>query len=446
MLRGYTTRLAALYTAIFAVSVIVLGVVTLLAARTALQAQFEDRIRAESRAMVQEYATEGLEGIIAAVHERDLMPGQLDYGLDGPGGVHAGKLAGGKTGLGWSVLRMPPRQGEPEEVKLFSTQLPDGYLLKVGDDLDRTETLDRVVIEGFAGALLGIVVLGALGGYGLSRGIRRRLAAITGTAEAIIDGDLTRRVAVQGAHDDLDGLALTFNRMLDRIALLMDSVRQVSSDVAHDLRTPLTRLRNKLESGLTDPAGPRAEVLEGALADLDAILTTFSALLRIAQIDAGARRAAFREVDLTIIARDVVEAFAPSAEEGGRKLMADIAGPALVEGDAELLTQMLVNLVENGLHHTLPGSVIRVTAGGAPEPWLAVIDNGPGVPQAERERVQNRFYRLEQSRSTRGAGLGLALAAAVARLHQTSLQLSDNGPGLKVLVPFRPAGPKVSVL
>ena len=438
MLRGYTTRLAALYTAVFAVSVIVLGVVTLFATRTALEAQFEDRIRAESRAMVQEYATEGLNGIIEAIHERDLMAGQLDYGLDGPAGLRAGKLAGGRSVLGWSVLRMSTRRGEPEEVKLFTTQLPDGYLLKVGDDLDRTETLDRVVIEGFAWALLGVLALGAIGGYGLSRGIRRRLAAITGTAEAIIDGDLTRRVAVQGVHDDLDGLALTFNRMLDRIALLMESVRQVSSDVAHDLRTPLTRLRNKLESGLADPAGPRADVLEGALTDLDAILTTFTALLRIAQIDAGARRAAFREVDLAAIARDVVEAFAPSAEEGGRKLMAEAEGPVPVEGDAELLTQMLVNLVENGLHHTPRGSTIGVTAGGAPEPWLAVTDNGPGVPRAERERVQNRFYRLEQSRSTPGAGLGLALAAAVARLHQTSLQLTDAGPGLRVRVAFRP--------
>ena len=446
MLRGYTTRLAALYTAIFAISVIVLGAVTLLATRAALESQFEDRISADSRAMVQEYATEGLTGIIEAIHERDLMPGQLDYGLDGPAGVKAGKLAGGKTRLGWSVLRMPDRQGEPDEIKVFTTQLPDGYLLKVGDDLDRTEILDRVIIQGFALALVGILVLGAISGYGLSRGIRRRLGAITGTAEAIIDGDLTRRVAVQGVHDDLDGLALTFNRMLDRIALLMESVRQVSSDVAHDLRTPLTRLRNRLESGLADPKGARAEVLEGALTDLDAILTTFAGLLRIAQIDAGARRAAFREVDLAVIAREVVEAFAPSAEEGGRKLIADATAPALVEGDTELLTQMLVNLVENGLHHTPPGSTIRVAVGAAPEPWLTVTDNGPGVPPGERERVQNRFYRLEQSRSTPGAGLGLALAAAVARLHQSSLQLGDAGPGLSVRAAFRLAGSKVRVL
>jgi signal transduction histidine kinase len=438
VLRGYTTRLAALYTALFAVSVIVLGVVTLFAMRSALDTQFEDRIRAESRALVLEYETEGLDGILDAIHERDRMPGELDYGLDGPKGVRAGRLADEPSGPGWSVLKIKTPKGGTEDVKMLTANLANGLRLRVGDDLERTETLDRVVIEGFAIALAGILLLGIAGGYGLSRSIRRRLEAIVGTAEAIIDGDLTRRVVVRGAHDDLDSLALTFNRMLDRIGVLMDSVRHVSNDVAHDLRTPLTRLRNKLELSLSNPTGGQAGVLEGALGDLDAILTTFAALLRIAQIEAGARRAGFREVDLVIIAREVVEAFAPSAEEGGRRLALDAWGPALIEGDAELLTQMLVNLVENSLHHTPPGSVVMVRAWGGTEPGFAVVDNGPGVPEAERERVLDRFYRLEKSRSTPGAGLGLALAAAVARLHQTQLRLGDASPGLMVTASFPP--------
>jgi signal transduction histidine kinase len=443
MFRSYTARLAALYTALFAISVFVLGVVTLLATRAALETQFEDRIRAESRAMVQEYVTEGLSGITDAIHERDVMPGELDYGLTGPGGLKAGRLADGTTPPGWSVLRLAVRGQGVESLRIFTTDLPDGLRLRVGDNLVQTQALDRAVIERFALAFVGILVLGALGGYGLSRGIRRRLVAITGTAEAIIDGDLSRRVAVGGDQDDLDSLALTFNRMLDRIAVLMESVRQVSSNVAHDLRTPLTRLRNRLEAGLTGPAAARTELLEAALADLDAILMTFAALLRIAQIEAGARRAGFRELDLAVIAHDVVEAFSPSAEEGGRRLVLEAAGPVRIEGDAELLTQMLVNLVENGLHHTPAGSVVRVKVREGGGPSLAVVDNGPGVPEAERERVLERFYRLEESRSTPGAGLGLALAAAVARLHQASLRLSDARPGLSVAISFparRPQG------
>lgn len=446
MLRDYTTRLAAFYTGLFAVSVIILGVVTLLATRAALEQQFEERIRSESRALAQEYAIEGLTGMIGAIHERDLLPGELDYGLDGPAGVRAGKLAGARTEQGWSLLRIPTPDGHTEELRVFTAVLPDGYILRVGDDVERTESLDRVVIEGFGWALGGILILGAVAGYGLSRGIRRRLAAITGTAEAIINGDLTRRVAVEGVHDDLDSLALTFNRMLDRIAVLMESVRHVSNDIAHDLRTPLTRLRNKLETAMARPADAGPEVLETALGDLDAILTTFAALLRIAQIEAGARRAGFHVVDLAVIARDVVETFAPSAEEGGRRLLLETDGPAPVEGDHELLTQMLVNLIENGLHHTPRGATVRVQVSRGPDPTLTVADDGLGVPEAEREKVLERFYRLEQSRSTPGAGLGLPLAAAVARLHQSTLRLSDAQPGLKVSITFRPRNSQVSTL
>jgi signal transduction histidine kinase len=267
--------------------------------------------------------------------------------------------------------------------------------------------------------------------------VHRRLTAITDTAEAIIDGDLARRVPVRGSQDDLDRLALTLNRMLDRIASLMESLKQVSSDVAHDLRTPLTRLRQRLESGLAQPQ-ERAQALEGALADLDSILDTFSALLRIAQIEGGARRAAFRTCDLAAIAATVVEAFAPSAEDQKQSLTLAANGPLPVEGDAELLTQMLVNLVENALRHAGPGTRIVLAAGRDPggRATLSVIDDGPGVPEAERRRVFDRFYRLEHSRTTPGSGLGLAMAAAAAKLHGADIELWDAAPGLEARVTF----------
>jgi signal transduction histidine kinase len=421
---------------VFALAVIGLGVITVLTTRAALSAQFDARIAAESAALVQEYRSEGLNGVVEAVRERDRTPGAVDYGLQGPAGQPlAGRLAASRAALGWSVLR---NARESEGVRVLVVDLPDGYRLLVGDEEERIEALDGALLRGFAGAFVGVVVLGVAGGYLLNRDVHRRLTAISGTAEAIIDGDLARRVPVHG-DDDLDRLALTFNRMLDRIAALMESLKQVSSDIAHDMRTPLTRLRQRLEAGLAAPA-ERAQAMEGALADLDAILDTFAALLRIAQIESGARRAAFQPVDLSAIARTVVDAFAPSAEDARQSLVL-AAGPSLpVDGDPELLTQMLVNLVENALRHAGPGARIEVAASRQGEgASLRVIDNGPGVPETERERLFDRFYRLERSRSTPGSGLGLALVAAVARLHGAEVRLADARPGLEARVMFAEA-------
>jgi signal transduction histidine kinase len=438
MFRSTTLRLAALYTAVFALSVVGLGVITVLTTRGALSAQFDARIAAESAALVQEYRSEGLNGVIEAVRERDRTPGAVDYGLQGPAGQPlAGRLAASRAAPGWSVLR---KSRDSESVRVLVVDLPDGYRLLVGDEEERIEALDGALLRGFAGAFVGVVVLGVAGGYLLNRDVHRRLTAISGTAEAIIDGDLGRRVPVHG-DDDLDRLALTFNRMLDRIAGLMESLKQVSSDIAHDMRTPLTRLRQKLEAGLSAPE-ERGHALEGALADLDSILDTFAGLLRIAQIESGARRAAFRPSDLAAIGHTVVEAFAPSAEDARQtlRLQADASAPVI--GDPELLTQMLVNLVENALRHAGPGADIRVIASHRDSSaTLAVIDNGPGVPSQERERLFDRFYRLERSRSTPGSGLGLALVAAVAKLHGAEVRLLAAEPGLEARVTFpAPAG------
>jgi signal transduction histidine kinase len=438
MFRSTSLRLAGLYTAVFAVSVLILGAVTFFSMRHALSDQFDARIRAESGALVQEFRAEGLKGVVDAVHERDQTIGSLDYGLQAPGGqALAGRLGAMSAPPGWSVLR--GRLGEAREnTRVFTVALPGGYRLLVGDDDEHTEALDGAVLRGFGLAFVGVIILGVAGGYALSGDVHRRLAAISGTAEAIIDGDLARRVPVRGSDDDLDRLALTFNRMLDRIAALMESLKQVSNDVAHDLRTPLTRLRQKLEAELAVAPGARSPALEGALTDLDAILETFAALLRIAQIEGGARRAAFRSCDLAAIARTVTEAFAPSAEDACQTLGLVVAAPVSVDGDADLLTQMLVNLVENALRHAGPNAAITVAvARHERSATLSVTDNGPGVPEPERERLFDRFYRLEQSRSTPGSGLGLALVSAVAKLHGAEVELLDASPGLEARVTFR---------
>jgi signal transduction histidine kinase len=287
--RSASLRLAALYTTAFAVAVVVLGVVTVLTTRTALSRQFDGRILSESAALAQEYRIEGLTGVSEAVQERDRTPGALDYGLEGPGRrAIAGRLAGQPAPTGWSELSLRGHGDEHEKIRVYTADLGGGYRLLVGGDDESIETVDRLLAVRFMAAILGVVLIGLAGGYSLGRGMGRRIAAITDAAEAIIDGDLSRRVPAASAGDDLDRLAATFNRMLDRIAALMESLRQVSNDIAHDLRTPLTRLRGRLEANLARPAGAdQAAAIEAALGDLDAILATFAALLRIAQIEGG---------------------------------------------------------------------------------------------------------------------------------------------------------------
>ena len=442
MFRSTSVRLAAIYTVAFALSVVALGALTLITTRAALRQQFDARLRAESSALAQEFRSEGFSGVLKAVQERDRTPGALDYGLDAPDGRPlAGRLAGRRTQIGWSSLRMMTGGEAAESIRVLTTVLPEGYRLVVGDDDERSDALQETVLKGFAFAFAGVVVLGILGGFGLSYGVHRRLAAMTGAAEGIIDGDLARRIPVSGSDDDLDRLAVTFNRMLDRIQDLMESLRQVSSDIAHDLRTPLTHLRQRLEASRTVHApAERLAAVEGALSDVDSILATFAALLRIAQIEGGARRAAFRKVDLALLAAGVVDDFAPSAEDAGQSLAFEPSEAVNTEGDAELLTQMLVNLVENALTHAGLSARVRVRVGrrdGAAQ--IEVADDGPGVPSADRERVLDRFYRLERSRSTPGSGLGLALVSAVAKLHNARVELADTNPGLCVRVVFGPS-------
>jgi signal transduction histidine kinase len=227
--------------------------------------------------------------------------------------------------------------------------------------------------------------------------------------------------------------------MLDRIAGLMENLRQVSNDIAHDLRTPLSRLRQDLEEAqkrdLT--AADLKRVIESAVTEADVLLETFSALLRIAQIEAGARRSAFRPVDLSEVMRTVADAYAPAIEESGRALRTEIADGVQVDGDRGLLSQLFVNLVENALHHTPAGTAITLRLTPRPVGAVAeVADSGSGIPVDERARVFRRFYRLERSRTTPGSGLGLSTVAAIVELHHAAIELLDSEPGLRVVIRF----------
>jgi signal transduction histidine kinase len=247
-------------------------------------------------------------------------------------------------------------------------------------------------------------------------------------------------VPLAGTSDDFDRLAATLNRMLERIALLMESLRQVSSDVAHDLRTPLTRLYQRLEVAREFAKGePTYEAsINAALAEAQGLLDTFSALLRIAQVEGGSPRSRFRLVDLTAVAETVADAYRPDAEQGGRLLISRLALGAFVSGDQELLTQAVANLVENAVRHTPSGTRVdvRLQDHGEAGLVLSVEDDGPGVSKAELPRLTDRFYRAECSRTTPGNGLGLTLVSAIAELHGTTLELSAMSPGFRAAMAF----------
>jgi signal transduction histidine kinase len=252
-------------------------------------------------------------------------------------------------------------------------------------------------------------------------------------------GDLGQRIALRGTNDEFDHLSSSLNAMLDRIQELMLGLQQVSNDIAHDLRTPLTRLRQRLELGRrreTTVEGLR-DIFEGAIGDVDVILETFSALLRIAQIEAGTRRAGFKSVALSELLVGLIEAYQPVAEENGQTLQGRIEPGLCIHGDRELLTQLFANLFENAIRHSSVGARISIEAMPEPKATLVVVaDTGPGIPAPLRQKVLRRFYRLEASRTTPGSGLGLSLVDAVTALHEGTLDLEDNEPGLRCVLRF----------
>jgi signal transduction histidine kinase len=285
-----------------------------------------------------------------------------------------------------------------------------------------------------------ILLLGLLGGGLMSQNMLARLDTINRTSGEIIAGDLTRRVPLTGSGDEFDALAENLNRMLDRIERLMKGLREVTDSVAHDLRTPLNRLRNRLEESVArlNAAGAQASEIERAIAETDQIIATFNALLLIAETDAGTTRVGMTELDLTSVAADVAELYEPLAEERRMSLRLVPASAIAIEGNRSLIAQALANLVDNAIKYTPEGGKVSIRiASGADGVDLSVADSGPGIPAEDRVRVVERFVRLEASRNSPGTGLGLSLVAAVAHFHNAQLVLEDNVPtGLKAILRF----------
>ncbi len=323
--------------------------------------------------------------------------------------------------------------------------LPEGYHLLVGRDLARYKPLEHRFWYALAGAVGILSIFGTLGGILIRRALLDRIHHIRQTVSAIIQGDLSRRLVIDGRGDELNTLSQTINGMLEQIEQLIHGVRNVSNAIAHDLRTPLAELRARLEElSLTRPQPEQTFAeLEGAVADVDRVIRLFNALLRLAEIDSGGRRSGFVALDMTEVAADAVEFYQPAAELKNCSLTIASDGPAPIRGDPVLLAQALSNLIDNAIKYTPEGGHIGVEVrhGSGSAVTVSVADSGPGIPDTEKPKAVERFYRGDASRGTPGVGLGLSLVDAVARLHGSVLGLEDNHPGLRAYMVLQQDAP-----
>jgi len=447
LLRSQAFRIVLVYVLLFALSVTALLGFTYWNTRRTLDAQTDQIIDAEVTGLSEQFHTLGLRGLFEAVNGRFQRGGQALYILsDGLHRILAGNLnawpevsAAPDNYVEFDYERLVNGQIEVRRARGRLIALPDGFSLLVAQDVHDRYLTQHMFTTTLPWTVALILVLGLAGGALLSRNMLRRLDSINRTSSEIIAGDLSRRVPVGGAHDEFDALAENLNRMLDRIERLMKGLREVTDSVAHDLRTPLNRLRQRLEQSLARlaAAGSDTSEIERAIADTDQLIATFNALLLIAETDAGTARGTMAPLDLGSVAADVAELYEPLAEEKGVRLGLLPGNGVTIEGNRSLISQALANLVDNAIKYSPPGGsiTIRCTQGLAGID-LAVADTGPGIPPADRARVVERFVRLEASRNSPGTGLGLSLVAAVAHFHGAQLLLEDNEPGLRAILRF----------
>ncbi len=445
-LKSSTFKLALVCVAVFSGAVFALVGYVYWATTNYVRSRCDRAISADRALLVQAYGKAGREALVTLINQRIAWQG-FEAGIyllvDPSMAFLAGTMTSWPGALravqGWADFEAPEAAGHPRLRATYET-LPDGSHLLVGrslDDLDRFVGIIKTALA--CGATLTFV-LAAFAGISVTRRTVGRIEAINGTTRAIMHSGLGKRIPLRGTKDEWDQLAENLNAMLDRIEELMGEVRHVSDNVAHDLRTPLTRLRGRLEKAYqqeVDPERSRALVAD-TMRELDAVLTIFSSLLRISRIEALDPRSTFPVVDLDQVAGEVAELFDAAAEEKGGRVKFESGGRVPVIGDRDLLFDAISNLIDNAVTHG--GGDVQVTVSSNDQsPTISVADRGPGISLEERKHVLKRFYRIERSRSTQGNGLGLSLVAAVAQLHRARLEMQDNGPGLKIRLQFPPA-------
>jgi signal transduction histidine kinase len=447
--RSSTFRLSLFYVLLFFLSVGALLAFIYVQTAGTIDVQSDQATKADAAALIQDYTAQGIAGLIDAVEDR-VAPDRAGDGLyllqdeDGAplaGNIHAWPVAEPDSN-GWISFAVDRDDG-PHRARGLTYALKDGSKLLVARDLHARLEFQGLMLEAFYTASALTLVLGVGGGLLISRWMLARLGVINRTAERIMAGDLSHRIATTGSNDEFDQLSHALNAMLEEIRRLMTGMRTVTDNIAHDLRSPLTRMKGRLEMLLREGGDAEAQrqAIEKTIDDADQLLATFTALLSIADAQSGSARASMAPLDLGALVSDVAELYGPAAEERGVALE-HAARALIVVGSRQLLFQAIANLVDNAIKHTPSGGRIRLTLTGGPrEVRLRVDDTGPGIAQADRARVLEPFVRLDASRSTPGSGLGLALVAAIARLHGAKLELADNGPGLAVTLAFSQAAP-----
>lgn len=445
LLRSQAFRILLIYLLLFAFSAVALIAFSYWNTRRALDAQTDQTIEAEITGLSEQYQRLGLRGLVDVIISRSIHG---DHGLylltDAVHRPLAGNLDGwpqvqSRSGhfIEFDYERRYGSETERRRARGRAFALTGGFQLLVARDVhERYETV-RLFTTTLPWTVALMVLLGFIGGGFVSRNMLSRLDSINRTSEDIIQGDLSRRVPTTRSNDEFDVLASNLNRMLDRNERLMKGMREVTDSVAHDLRSPLNRLRNRLESALAHSEGDNAEQMQSAIEETDHLIATFNALLLIAEAEAGAAREQMEPMTLAPVVEGVAELYAPLAEEKGIKLAVKPGGLAPIEGNKSLVSQALANLVDNAIKYTPEGGEVTLAASETPGGVeLCVADTGSGIPPEDRSRVMERFVRLEASRNSPGTGLGLSLVAAVARLHDAVFTLDDNQPGLRATLRF----------
>lgn len=451
LFRTTAFKLSFAYLVVFATfALLALGYVAWNASR-ALDDQMVSTIEAEINGLSEQYKVGGLRRLISAVERRAGEPGASLYLVTNAAGE---RLVGNIDALPTGLI-VDPGQTEANYARIGGARdlehraimqifvLPGGFRLLVGRDVAERDRL-RVVIGRTFGSSVGLVVLlGVIGAWFIASRVLKRVDAMTETTRRIMAGDLDGRLAVAGTGDELDRLARNLNAMLERIGELMRGLRDVSDNIAHDLKTPLTRLRNRAEEALRTAETPDAlrAAMEGVIEESDGLIRIFNALLMIARLEGVNAREDFQTFDVAAVVQAVAELYEPLASEQGLALHVETAGaPLTLRGSRELIGQALANLVDNAVKYGGPSGEIRLSAARVGDTVrLGVADSGPGIPSEARGRVLDRFVRLEEARSRPGFGLGLSLVNAVVRLHQGTLALEDHAPGLAVVITL-PAG------